>query len=152
MRGKAVMFVRLTGEGEFSQRYVTVQAVINETNADSLCLHLHPRQKSRITAGVGASLDSGIFHYVFCILQQPRGSLIQMTYKTRVSGHVRSTFRLLLSNFLTFAIGQGSFAVRLCKTKVLQMAKLDFCRAKKVKSFNIHRKNERFNLWPHKNL
>ncbi len=74
-----LVWMRLTGEGELSQRYVAVQTVINETDAHTLSLHLHPRQRSRVAAGAKAGRGSTMTRHVLSILQQPRGSLVQLT-------------------------------------------------------------------------
>lgn len=36
-----LLYKKLTGECELSQRYVTILAVIDETDADAFSLHLH---------------------------------------------------------------------------------------------------------------
>lgn len=66
----------LTGEGELSQGYVTVQTVIDETDADTFSLHFHPGQRSRVAARARVSPGSGMARYVLSVLQQPRGSLV----------------------------------------------------------------------------
>lgn len=68
----------LTGEGELSQRNVAVQAVVNETYADALCLHLHTGQRSRQAAGAQAGAGLLMAHHVLHILQEPSGSLVQL--------------------------------------------------------------------------
>lgn len=73
---------RLTGEGQLGQRNVTVQAVVDETDADALGLHLHPRQRSRVAAGARVSPGSGMARYVLSVLQEPGSSLIQLTWET----------------------------------------------------------------------
>lgn len=70
----------LTGEGELSQRDVTVQTVINETDADALGLHLHPWQRSWVAAGAGVTPGSAMARHVLSVLQQPCGSLVQLTW------------------------------------------------------------------------
>lgn len=70
------MWESLTGEGELSQWYVTVQTVIDETDADALSLHFHPGQRSQVAAGARVCPGSGMARYVLSILQQPRGSLV----------------------------------------------------------------------------
>lgn len=72
------ILMRLTGEGDLSQWYVTVQTVIDETDADALRLHLHPRQSRRVAARAGVSSDSGVACHVLSVLQQPRGRLVQL--------------------------------------------------------------------------
>lgn len=73
----------LTGEGQFGQWNVTVQAVVDETNADALGLDLHPRQRSRVTAGARVVPASGMACHVLSILQEPSSSLIQLTCERR---------------------------------------------------------------------
>lgn len=69
----------LTGEGQFGQRNVAVQAVVDEANADALGLDLHPRQRSRVTAGARVAPASGMACHAVSILQEPSSRLIQLT-------------------------------------------------------------------------
>lgn len=77
-----LLFAGLTGKGELSQRDVTVQAVVDETYADALGLHLHTRQRGGQAAGSQAATGLAMTHHVLHVLQQPRGSLVQLAYRT----------------------------------------------------------------------
>lgn len=71
-----------TGEGELGQRDVAVQAVVDETYADALRLHLHAGQRGGQAAGGQGAAGVAVSHHVLHVLQQPRGSLVQLAYET----------------------------------------------------------------------
>lgn len=70
--------MRLTGECELSQRDVTVQAVIDEADADALGLHLHAGHWPGVAAGAGVGPASGKPRNVLRVLPQPGGRLVQV--------------------------------------------------------------------------
>lgn len=73
----------LTGKGEFGERNITIHAVIDETDAHTLCFDLHARDQWRCHSpwAISAGGGQGKRLQRFRILKQPTCCLFQLAFK-----------------------------------------------------------------------